>query len=187
MATTEVALVYGARSAVDWCARRLPGALAALGLTWSAAMFESGAQQPASPGQEVPDAAELIERLRQIQQNLGATGGVPQVAPMESASRAQLSADQISQRLAADLGVHVLSVEPVAHDERPVYAAKVMNPPGNYNAAFMVTTLLVDGDSGEILGQAAATPDPESPDVLPEARRPSSDGSGLEIRRRTYR
>ena len=48
----------------------------------------------------------------------------------------------------------MLGIEQVEAEGGPRYAVKVMNPPGNYNAAFMVTTLLVDAASGEILGEA---------------------------------
>lgn len=157
----------------------------ALCLIWSAGALELGAQQPTVPARETPGAAGLIERLRQIQEDLRAAG-VPEAAPGAQTDM-QISADQVRRMLSEDLGVEVLTVEPVADDGRSAYAVKVMNPPGDYNAAFMVITLLVDGDTGEILGEARATPDPESPDVLPEARRPSGDGSGLELRRRTYR
>ena len=42
-----------------------------------------------------------------------------------------------------------------------------MNPPGNYNAAFLVVTLLVDGDTGEVLGEVQASPDVDDPDAFP--------------------
>jgi hypothetical protein len=157
----------------------------ALCLIWSAGALELGAQQPTVPARETPGAAALIERLRQIQEDLRAAG-VPEAAPGAQTDM-QLSADQVRRMLNEDLGVEVLTVEPLANSGRSAYAVKVMNPPGDYNAAFMVITLLVDGDTGEILGEARATPGPQSPDVLPEARRPPGDGSGLELRRRTYR
>lgn len=167
MATTEASVVDGHR----W------GVLAALGLVWSAGVLELGAQQPAPSARETPSAAQLIERLRQIQGELGAAERAPATAQEAPTSPPRLSADQVRQRLAQELGVEVLAVQPVTEGERPAYAVKVMNPPGNDNAAFLVITLLVDGDTGEILAQAS----PGAPGAH------TGDGSGLEIRRRTFR
>ena len=72
-------------------------------------------------------------------------------------------------------------------DGQPVYALTVMNPPGNYNAAFMVRTLLVDGATGGLLGEVPHTPRAAAPDLTQDTRAAGPDGSGLEIRRRTYR
>jgi hypothetical protein len=82
--------------------------------------------------------------------------------------------------------VEVLSVDRVAAGERPAFALKVMNPPGNYNAAFRVVTLLVDGDSGAVLGEIRTTPSAETPDAFPGRREPGEQ-SGLELRRRSHR
>ena len=140
-------------------------------------------------------AEQLIERLRQIQ---GAAGGagVSEQELLERARRAQselktlppakLSPDQVRARIGEALGVEVLSVDRVAAAERPAYALKVMNPPGNYNAAFRVVTLLVDGDTGEVLGEVRATPNAEDPDAF-APRRVTGDPSGVELRRRTWR
>jgi hypothetical protein len=62
-----------------------------------------------------------------------------------------------------------------------------MNPPGNYNAAFMVRTLLVDGATGGLLGEVPHTPRAAAPDLTQDTRAAGPDDSGLEIRRRTYR
>ena len=120
---------------------------------------------------------ELLERLQQIRGEVG--GGAPQ-------REARLTADQVRQRISEDLGVEVLSVDPVAADERPAYALKVMNPPGNYNAAFRVVTLLVDGDSGAVLGEIQTAPSAETPDAFP-GRREAGEQSGPELRRRSHR
>jgi len=120
---------------------------------------------------------ELLERLQQLRGEVG--GAAPQAA-------ARLSADQVRQRISEDLGVEVLSVDRVAAGERPAYALKVMNPPGNYNAAFRVVTLLVDGDSGAVLGEIQTTPSAETPDAFPGRREPGEQ-SGLELRRRSHR
>ena len=84
------------------------------------------------------------------------------------------------------MGVEVLSVDRVAAGARPAYALKVMNPPGNYNAAFRVVTLLVDGDSGAVLGEIRTPPSAETPDAFP-GRREAGERGGLELRRRSHR
>jgi hypothetical protein len=146
------------------------------------------------PGQTPASAQQLIDRLRQIQGELqqgkagqgegdvGAAGATAAPQPV-----ARLSADQVRQRIGDALGVQVLRVERVAAGERPTYALRVMNPPGNYNAAFRVVTLLVDGDTGEVLGEVQATPDAEDPDAFPTLRKTGDQDSGLELRRRTWR
>jgi DNA-binding FrmR family transcriptional regulator len=120
---------------------------------------------------------ELLERVQRIQGEVG--GAAPQ-------AEAQLTADQVRQRISEDLGVEVLSVGRVSAGERPAYALKVMNPPGNYNAAFRVVTLLVDGDSGAVLGEIQTTPSAETSDAFP-GHRASGEESGLELRRRSHR
>jgi hypothetical protein len=119
---------------------------------------------------------ELLERLQRLR---GEVGAAPQAA-------ARLSADQVRRRISEELGVEVLSIDRVAADERAAYALKVMNPPGNYNAAFRVVTLLVDGDSGAVLGEIQTTPSAETPDAFPGRREPGEQ-SGLELRRRSHR
>ena len=85
------------------------------------------------------------------------------------------------------LGVDVLRAELVERDGQPVYAVTVMNPPGNYNGAFMVRTLLVDGATGGLLGEVPQTPRAAAPDLTQDAPAAGFDGSGPEIRRRSHR
>jgi hypothetical protein len=86
-----------------------------------------------------------------------------------------LSPQEVEQAVGESLGVQVLGSETIETEAGTRYAVKVMNPPGDANAALLVTTLLVDAVSGEILGEARAAP----------AAGPLE--SGLELRRRTYR
>jgi hypothetical protein len=126
----------------------------------------------AALAQETPSAQQLLDRLGEIRAEAGA-----QPAPE------LLSPEQIEQQIGERLGVQVLSVETVEPNGDPRYAVKVMNPPGNYNGAFLVSTLLVDSVSGEVVGEAG----PEGGLVRP-IQVPESDAeSGLEARRRTYR
>jgi hypothetical protein len=142
--------------------------------------------------QESPE--QLIERLRRIQAAGGAGASEQELLERARGARselatpppAKLSPDEVRARIGEALGVEVLSVDRAAAAERPAYELKVMNPPGNYNAAFRVVTLLVDGDTGEVLGEVQATPDAEDPDAFAPRRVPG-DASGLELRRRTWR
>jgi hypothetical protein len=86
-----------------------------------------------------------------------------------------LSPQEVEQAVGESLGVQVLGSETIETEAGTRYAVKVMNPPGDANAALLVTTLLVDAVSGEILGEARA-----APGAAPLE-------SGLELRRRTYR
>jgi uncharacterized membrane protein YkoI len=158
--------------------------------------------------QEQSSAQALIERLQQIQGRL--EGGAAQAAQRQPAraddliqqvqvirqqslaaaateQRPALDADEVQRLVREGLGVDVLRVELVEHDGQPVYALTVMNPPGDDNAAFMVRTLLVDGATGGLLGEVPHTPRAAAPDLTSDTRTSGFDGSGLEIRRRTYR
>ena len=163
----------GIRSAA---ASGLARALVAIGLLLpllSGLALGQGADQA---GQARPSSQELLERLRQLKGEVAAA----------QAPAPRLSEEQVRSRLQDELGVEVLSLRVVDAEGRPAYAVKVMNPPGNYSAAFLVSTLLVDGDTGEVLGEMRTQPSVAAPDVLPESRRPEVDASGAEIRRRTY-
>jgi hypothetical protein len=155
-ATTEVA---GARGFRAGCGRALGGLL--LGLPLAAL-----AQAP-------PSEQELLERLDQLRGEIGA-GAI--------AEGMLLPPQEVEQAVAERLGVEVLGSERVETGAGTRYAVKVMNPPGDSSAAFLVTTLLVDAVSGEILGEAGRGSGLVRP-VLPS----SEAESGLEIRRRTYR
>jgi hypothetical protein len=131
--------------------------------------------------QDPPSEQQLIERLRQIQSEV-AGAPVAQPAPADAAPAGAdlIPPQQIGADLGERLGVEVLGIEQVEAGGGPRYAVKVMNPPGNYNAAFMVTTLLVDAVSGEVLGEAEGTGAGPAP-------APSDLESGLEARHRTWR
>lgn len=70
------------------------------------------------------------------------------------AALAQVTAEQAGTSVAEAFGVEVLRVEPAtgAHGA-PAYRVTVMNPPGNRNDAFAVTTLEVDRATGELVKQ----------------------------------
>jgi hypothetical protein len=128
----------------------------------------------AALAQGPPSEQELLERLRQIRGEIG--GGAT------TTGAELLSQQQVEQAVGERLGVEVLGSETIETQAGTRYAVKVMNPPGNYSAAFLVTTLLVDAASGEILGEAGPGSGLTRP-VLPG----SDAESGLEVRRRTHR
>ena len=132
----------------------------------------------AAAAQDPPSEQQLIERLRQIQSEVAGAPAAP--ADAAPAGADLISPQQIEADLGERLGVEVLGIEQVEAEAGPRYAVKVMNPPGDYNAAFMVTTLLVDAVSGEVLGEAEGTGAGPAP-------APSDLESGLEARHRTWR
>lgn len=155
--------------------------------------------------QERTSEQELIERLRQIQDQLKSGQSPAQPAPraeelireievIEQRLRAEptgqgpaLSEDEVRDLVREGLGVDVLKAEMIERDGRQVYALTVMNPPGDDNAAFMVRTVLVDGATGGLLGEVPHTPRVGPTDVSPGAPAAGPDSKGPEIRRRTYR
>jgi hypothetical protein len=119
---------------------------------------------------------ELIERLRAVRRDL--------LAEASTAAGPTLGEDEVQRLVAEGLSVEILSIEATESAGRPAYAVTVMNPPGNDNSAFVVETLLIDGDTGSLLGKVpqiprVAAPGPSGPSDF--------EGSGLEIRRRTHR
>jgi hypothetical protein len=62
-----------------------------------------------------------------------------------------MSADEVKQRLEKAYPVQVLKVEPTDIDGRPGFAVRVMNKDTRGNGGFGVTTLMVDGDSGQLV------------------------------------
>ncbi len=104
-----------------------------------------------------------------------------------SPAAAALPEQQIAKQIAERLGVQVLKVTPTDAKDPPTYAVRVMNPPGNDNAAFLVSTLLVDATTGAILGEARPVPSDAQPDVTPLTRTPEDADGGRDLRRRTWR
>ncbi len=68
-------------------------------------------------------------------------------------AEARMTKNQVKQALEKAYPVRVLDkyIESATFDGRPVYYVKVMNRGGNFNAALMITTLVVDADSGKLL------------------------------------
>jgi hypothetical protein len=140
------------------------------------AQLQPGAAQPEQ--REPAGAEELVRRVEDLKQQLAEGAAGPQPA---------LGEEEVRRLVHEGLGVEVLSIKTVEHAGRPAYAVTVMNPPGTYNGALQVATLLVDGASGALVGQVQHTPRASEPDALASSGAADPDGSGLEIRRRTYR
>lgn len=143
------------------------------------------AQMPDDAGNEAQGADRLTERLRRASEDPQARARTGVEAGTEAAMPAGASSpSEIERRIEAKLAVEVLDVRPAELEGRPVYAVRVMNPPGDTNSALMVGTLVIDGESGDVLGRAQAFP--TFSEGVPLVRNPEVD-SGPEMRRRTYR
>ena len=170
------------------------------------ALLVSHASAPLGAQERTSEQA-LIERLRQIEGQLGLGQGQPTAEPSSRAEELSRQVEVIQEQLRSGaasqdpalgeeevrrlvhegLGVDVLMAETVERDGSQVYALTVMNPPGDYNGAFMVRTLLVDGTTGDLLGEVPHTPRAAGTDLSPGAPAAGPDSSGPEIRRRTFR
>ena len=62
---------------------------------------------------------------------------------------AALTANEVRQRIAAQYGVKVLKVRRSRLDGVAVFLVTVMNPPGDFNEAFRITTLAVNVATGK--------------------------------------
>lgn len=81
----------------------------------------------------------------------------------QSAMTAETAARQFAERF----GVEVLDVRPAVYYGREVYVLTVMNPGGNYNAAFQVSRLMVDRQTGALV-------EPEDGGAAPIAAEPTA-------------
>lgn len=70
-----------------------------------------------------------------------------------SSARAEMSVDEIRNKVTADYGVTVLKVMPMETVPDAKFAVTVMNPGGNWNGAYQVNTIVVDGETGELVIQ----------------------------------
>jgi hypothetical protein len=103
-----------------------------------------------------------------------------------TAAKAQLPADKVAADIAKRYGVNVLKVTPIKIDDRDGYAVLVMNPGGNDNGAFEVSTLIVDAASGTLVPQFAHHSSGYALPPSPDTATPGND-SGPSIRSMTSR
>lgn len=66
---------------------------------------------------------------------------------------AQVSKEQIRQKLEHDYDVTVLRMREIVQDGKPVIAATLMNKGGDSNRAFQVHTIVVDPQTGKLVSQ----------------------------------
>ncbi len=64
---------------------------------------------------------------------------------------AAMNADQVKAKVAKAFGVEVLKVRPGKADGRKVFVVTVMNPGGDFNEAFQVSTIVVDVETGKLV------------------------------------
>lgn len=115
---------------------------------------------------------------------VGAVVGAVQLGLAAGASaQGLLSESEASAAIGRDYGVEVLDIEPATIDGSPVFRVTVMNPGGNYNEAFMVTTLILDRQTGQLVRtfrQGA-----QGAESLAPGRREAGENSGPALRRRS--
>jgi len=78
----------------------------------------------------------------------GALGGALLQAPAPAAAE---TTQQVAKKIAAEFGVRVLKVRESRLDGAPVFLVTVMNPGGNFDEAFQITTLAVDVRTGKMV------------------------------------
>ena len=77
----------------------------------------------------------------------------------EPASAQRLTADAAARQVAETYGVEALRVREMRQEDGSLaYAVTVMTPGGDSNDAFVVTTLLVDAETGALIPQFRHTP-----------------------------
>ena len=95
---------------------------------------------------------------------------------------AQISREEAASRIESDYDVQVLRVRAGDIDGRAVWLVTVMNPGGDFNEAFQVTTLAVDSTDGSLVpafrhGPTGARGGGDAVDMQID-RRPSAMQSG---------
>ena len=81
-----------------------------------------------------------------------AVAGVLATAPLlVPPAAAAETAQQVAQKIEAGFGVRVLKVRRSQVDGRAVFLGTVMNPGGDFDEAFQITTLAVDVKTGKLV------------------------------------
>jgi hypothetical protein len=115
-----------------------------------------------------------------------ALGAVIGTAPTATVSAQDVLPPEKVKELVADrYDVEVLRVAAAESGEgSPVYRVTVMVPPGNSNASFMVSTLVVDATTGKLVSQFRHL---RHGYELPPAAVSSRENSSVTSRRETFR
>ena len=108
------------------------------------------------------------------------------LAVSPAAAQGVLSPEAVAKRIEATFGVRVLRVRRSENEGRTTYAVTVMNPGGNYNEAYQVSTLMVEPVSGTLISQFRHLPSGYRLSGAP-LNSATTDGDGAVIRRLTNR
>lgn len=110
-------------------------------------------------------------------------GAVPSAAP--AAAQDLLSESAARTALEDAYGVQVLRITADEQDGVPVFVVRVMNPGGNFNEAFMVSVLVVDRRTGDLVPQFRH--EPSGVRDATGVRRDTTEDSGPILRRESVR
>lgn len=112
---------------------------------------------------------------------LGSSAGLSTAAMAQD----ELTPEAAGREVAERYGVEVLDVAEAEENGQPVYVITVMKPGGNDNGAFMVTRLMVDPSTGELVSQFQGGP---TGFTLPETATGGVTGrtDGRDIRRMSH-
>lgn len=91
---------------------------------------------------------------------------------------AAMNADQVKAKVAKAFGVKVLKVRPGKADGRKVFVVTVMNPGGDFNEAFQVSTIVVDVETGKLVSgyrhRASGLDANQAPSYVPNLHSPDT-------------
>lgn len=91
---------------------------------------------------------------------------------------AAMNADQVKAKVAKAFGVKVLKVRPGKVDGRKVFVVTIMNPGGNFNEAFQVSTIVVDVETGKLVSgyrhRASGLDANQAPSYVPNLHSPDT-------------
>lgn len=91
---------------------------------------------------------------------------------------AAMTANQVKAKIAKDFGVKVLKVRPGKADGRKVFVVTVMNPGGDFNEAFQVSTIVVDVETGKLVSgfrhRASGLDANQAPTFVPNLHSPDT-------------
>ena len=99
-------------------------------------------------------------------------------APPPMMAIAAMTANQVKAKIAKDFGVKVLKVRPGKTDGRKVFVVTVMNPGGDFNEAFQVSTIVVDVETGKLVSgfrhRASGLDANQAPTFVPNLHSPDT-------------
>jgi len=66
---------------------------------------------------------------------------------------AQVTQDQVKRQLQEAYGVSILRIQIIENRGKSAFAVTMMNPPGNFNEAYQVSTIVIDRKTGKPMSQ----------------------------------